>query len=403
MLCYLYPPVQAVGATRSVEFSKILSCRLRVSVLTVSTPKDRYLTVGQEPPPSSVEVFRAPELNLSLVTDTLHPVLLRIFRLFGVELKRNYLREALCIPDAQIGWFCLPKLIKLCRDNDCLYVGCSPFSAAVFGAVASRLTGIRLVLDFRDAWTLNPHVSYSRYHLAIINRLERWVLKICDALILNSPGALELYRDKYRELESKFCSIPNGYDKIDLASPKSVTGKLTIMHVGSFYGERNPELLLEMLAELNDDRIEFVQVGGSFPWLEKFRSRVNLRHVPRVARKEAMELMKSAHILYLKQGYEPGVKSHVAIAAKTYEYISTGLPILAEVPPGDNGDLVESYAVHRVVVRNLDGGMLRRGLLELIEAKGWEAPQVSKRYVEEFSREKLAERLEGVLNGGFAA
>jgi hypothetical protein len=47
--------------------------------------------------------------------------------------------------------------------------------------------------------------------------------------------------------------------------------------------------------------------------------------------------------------------------------------------------------------------MLRRGLLELIEAKGWEAPQVSKRFVEEFSREKLAERLEGVLNGGFAA
>ena len=41
-------------------------------------------------------------------------------------------------------------------------------------------------------------------------------------------------------------------------------GDFQIMHVGSFFGTRNPDELLECLAEIKRDDIVFVQVGGSF-------------------------------------------------------------------------------------------------------------------------------------------
>ena len=51
--------------------------------------------------------------------------------------------------------------------------------------------------------------------------------------------------------------------------------------------------------------------------------------LPPVSREEALKLMQQASLLYLKQAVSDGI----AVAAKTYEYLATGLPVLAETIP----------------------------------------------------------------------
>src|SRR5207247_8283357 len=140
------------------------------------------------------------------------------------------------------------------------------------------------------------------------------------------------------------------------------------MHVGSFYASRTPDALLECLGEMGRDDIVFVQVGGSFDSYERFKQAVKIKIVPPLPREAALELMREASLLYLKQGWEPGVSEYIAVGAKTYEYLATGLPILAEAPPGDNVELVRKYASARYVVTSNTRADLRHTVQMAYEA-----------------------------------
>jgi glycosyltransferase involved in cell wall biosynthesis len=201
-----------------------------------------------------------------------------------------------------------------------------------------------VVLDFRDAWALNPHGNYGERQRRIIGRLERWVVRTCDALVLNTPGAERAYRRHYPEHAAKMTCIPNGFDRLNVPSRVAPPSKLTIMHVGDFYRSRNPNRLLQAMANIGNRDIEFVQVGLMFDSYSKFKDAVSIRVIDRVAHAEALELMQSASVLYLSQGWEAGVTDYIVVASKTYEYLATGLPILADCPPGDNADVVRQYA-----------------------------------------------------------
>src|SRR6185503_15710938 len=163
---------------------------------------------------------------------------------------------------------------------------------------------------------------------------ERLCLRCCDALILNTPGAERLYRERYPQHAEKMSCIPNGFDALNDAPAPEGCEHLRIMHLGDFYRSRTPERLLEALARIGRDDIEFVQVGPSCEALGRFADRVRITHMSRVTHAEALVLMRTASVLYLTQGWEQGVDRYVSVASKTYEYLATGAPILAEVPAG---------------------------------------------------------------------
>jgi hypothetical protein len=97
------------------------------------------------------------------------------------------LMHDLCVPDPQIAWISSIPGAWLARRHDCIYVSCSPFSSALSGCLIKAITGKPLVVDFRDAWSLNPHKPLSRVPARIVRRLEQIVLDYCDALVVNSP------------------------------------------------------------------------------------------------------------------------------------------------------------------------------------------------------------------------
>jgi len=104
-------------------------------------------------------------------------------------------------------------------------------------------------------------------------------------------------------------------------------------------------------------------------------------------------LMREASLLYLKQGWEPGVSEYIAVGAKTYEYLATGLPILAEVPPGDNAELVKKYASAGYVVTSNIRADLRHAVERAYDARSRASVAIHPEFAKKFSRRELTMQL----------
>ena len=394
MICYYFPPIVTSGVTRSFEFAKLLPrFGWEPLVLTVTHSKDPWVEPSLGADPKGIRVERTLEWNLAGLADFLHGCCCRVARLFGKSLTHNLFREYLCLPDSQIAWFSTIRARSLARECDLIYVSCSPFSSSVSAAIVKRLTGRPLVVDFRDAWSLNPTAHPGRFQRAMIDRCERFVLGACDALVVNTDGAARLYAAVYPEHAEKIVTIPNGYDALTPVDRRPGEGDFQIMHVGTFYGARTPDALLECLAEMGRDDIVFVQVGGSFQSYEQFKKRVRIKILPRLPRERALELMREASLLYLKQGWEPGVSEHIAVGAKTYEYLATGLPILAETPPGDNAELVRKYASTGYVVTSNTRADLRHAVERAYDARSRASVAIHPEFEKKLSRRDLTRQL----------
>lgn len=399
MICYFFPPIVASGTTRSVTFAQLLpSFGWHPRILTVGTSKDPWVNSGGTVP-DGMEIHRSRELAMGRFADLLHAVALRCCRLFGKELTKNVFREYLCLPDAQVLWSRILPGFSLARNADVVYASCSPYSSAVSAVLIGRLTGKPVVIDFRDAWSLNPHWHHSGFHAWTIKRLERWVVRNAAALILNTEGAGRLYREAYPDYAHRLSVIPNGYDELTPVTRSPSSDRFVIMHLGSFYGARCPDLLLEVLAELQHLPIDFIQIGGTFESAARFEGSVRMDIRPPVPREAALKLLEQASLLYLKQGFETGVTNYIAVAAKTYEYIATGLPILADVPPGDNADIVRDFSAQSYVVTNGDKQEIRSAILDAYERRNDPPAGIASTFVEKFDRRELTRQLAGVFDG----
>ena len=397
MLCYYYPPVATSGVVRSVGFVRMLNrFGWDPLVLTVQTARDVNVQRGADVPPG-IEVVRTREYNLAGLIEFMQGAGNRILQLFGSELRDKFFRETTAIPDSQIAWASWPRGIRLARQCAVVYASCSPFSSALSGCLIKRATGRPLVVDFRDAWTINPHAHHFRFHQRAIEALERRVFAYADRIVLNTDGAKALYARRYPSHASKMHVIPNGYDGLNRAAvDEPVREPFRIVHVGAFYGSRTPDQLIDVLERL-DLNIEFVQIGSSHPSLQK-RSGGRIRVIPQMKHADALAMMRTASLLYLRQGWEPGVSDYIAVAAKTYEYLATGLPILAHCPPGDNAELVRRYAANPYVVTSPGSSELEEAVRAAYENRFAFSPHVSPEFAETFDRVALTEHLARIFD-----
>jgi len=399
MLCYYFPPLGTSGTYRSLQFARRLpQFGWRPQVLSVAEAREPWAS-RDVPIPPEIAIQRAPEWNLHGKVMFLNGVTSRLWELCGREWTTNYWQELLCIPDPQIAWRVVSAGTRLAAGADCIYASCSPFSAALKGLAIKGRSGKPLVLDFRDPWTLNPHHRHSRLHSVLARRMERRAILGADRVIFNTEGTTRLYRQRYPEAAERMRTLPNGYDQLNEARPEELPrDRFVIMHVGSFYGTRSPDLLLQALAELRDPALEFVQIGGAFAGQERFRSAVTMRVSGPLPREEALRQMRTANLLYLRQGREAGVEDYVSVAAKTYEYLATGLPVLADCPPGDNLQLVRRYAARHYCVAEPSVEQLKAAVCRAREEGPAYRPRVLPEFAAAFDRDALTKRLAEILN-----
>lgn len=362
-------------------------------MLTVSRSFDPWVTVGSDLP-EGVEIVRAPELPLAQVVDFFNGLWSRIARLVGVDTKVNYFREFFCIPDTQIAWCFWSKLVTEAKQADAVYVSCSPFSAGVFAALLKPFYRKKLLLDFRDLWAINPKGNRTWFYRVAAQWLERFMLQRCDSLVLNSKATLALYQQHYPQFQDKMTFIPNGFDPLPKVARQTLSEFFTVMHIGTLYGKRSPKVLLEALTELGLSKLRFVQIGPKFD-VAAFENGVQIELRGTLPQQEALEQMLSADVLYLNQGDD----DTTAIAAKTFEYLASGLPIVAECPPGDNAEVLRKYGKNVFVVEKGDKQQLKEAFATLYHNRLTVSAEVDKAFAQTFSRDNLTKALARVLNG----
>lgn len=406
MLCYFFPPVQTVAIARNAGFARELpSHGWRPTVLTPEIARDSWSVVGRSAPvPEDVEVVRTPELNLDRLLSLFDGVTSRTLKGWMGRWRGHWFRD-LCVPDPQHGWRVRRRGAQLARDCDCIYASCSPFSSALAAVAIKRRTGRPLVLDFRDPWTLNPQApDHLPLHRWLARRMERACIRAADRVILNTESTFEAYRAYYPQWADRFTWIPNGFDGLnepDVASAAD-NGPFTIVHAGSIYHERNPEPLLKALVELDLPGLRFVQVGPDHACFDAYRGRLDIHVTGQVPPAQAAEWMRSASLLYLALGRDPN-HPPVSVTAKTYEYLATGLPVLADCPPGDNARMVERYASYPYVITEPDQEAFKAAVRDAYEQRGHRQPAVDPEYARHFNRSALAGRLAAELEAACGA
>ncbi|HIH03148.1 MAG TPA: glycosyltransferase family 4 protein [Methanoregulaceae archaeon] len=356
LVAYEYPPIGGIGIIRSLNFSKYLPAfGWHPHVLSVRNPDRFYSTLTHEPVPDGVTVHRSWNVANNLSVDE-------------GALRRIGVRSKLIVPDAYVGW--IPDTVRVGRrivrdhDIDLVYVSVSPFSACRIGTRLKEKTGLPLVIDFRDAWTLAPNpITYVHPALRRKNeRLEVEAFRAADRIVTATEGIAEQYAEKYPFAAEKLVSILNGFDCDDIPRRAEPFEKFTIAYTGFFYGAQSPHVFLQALGRIvrehliPDDELQFLWAGRDVPRVREMIRDEGIGHVVRylglVPKREADELLYRSHLLFFLLGENEQVTQRRILTGKIFPYLASGRPVLALVPEGDARDLIERYSGDSYIITN---------------------------------------------------
>jgi glycosyltransferase involved in cell wall biosynthesis len=292
-------------------------------------------------------------------TDSRRPM--RISGLLRSMLRSTYrtLREWFVWPDSAIWW--LPSafaaaIFQIASNRiDAIYVVSPPHSVHLLGIMLRRLTGVRLVADYRDPWATDMDIVTPTH---LHRRAHVWAERIClrnaDAVITTTDYHSDYVRTQIgEEAAHRVCTITNGYDAAAMENLPEYDGThFEIVYAGAFAATRRLTPLLSAVQLLRDREPEtFAHVsirviGKPNRLLEsnvqayglsqkvRFQSHLPYRQVMR-------ELSQSAVLLLVVHSDEYIAKT--CIPAKLFEYLATPRPILAISPAGAAAALVEKF------------------------------------------------------------
>lgn len=235
-----------------------------------------------------------------------------------------------------------------------IYVCGDPNSAYLTGWLLARRTGLPLVLDLRDPWTLDPTIRRLKRGpaLALEEALERRIFGDAARVILNTEQARAAHVARFPELPARrFATIHNACDP-ELVSPvrerPPADAPLTIAHFGNYHRLRSARVFLEGLARVAARRpVRFVNHGEVRPDDLAHARRLGLDgsiacpgYLPYA---DGPRALSRAHVLLLEQRNEAAVQ----IPGKFYDYLLARRPILSL---SRNPELAEALAASGIGV-----------------------------------------------------
>lgn len=417
---YYFPPMGGGGVQRIVKFLKFWDYRrFQASVLTVKHSffysEDRQL---QSEVPDQAVVIRSGSADPFRLM-----YLLRKFigRKSGNPANQTNesgsigrrISAAIFIPDSRIGWFpfAVFRILRMNRSQPVSLIIASmpPFTTGIIGAAASRLLGIPLILDYRDAWHRNPYLPpKSRLKRKIHLFLEQQCIKRASALLFVNPALAKQYLADFPTIESKpHMVIRNGYDEDDFLKigpdPGPKSGPFRIGLIGSVYSQGNhPRSLLDALAICHSEDPCFIDtfechfVGKRTQEFEnsisdsKVSSMITFHsYLPHL---EALEKAREFDALCLiVEDHLEG--SDALTPGRIYEHLALRRPILAICPPeSDVASVVRGCEAGEVIAYS-DSKTIANILMRWQRNKKNFANNYRFTGIEVFSREKQCQQL----------
>lgn len=368
-ISYQFPPVGGAGVQRVAKFVKYLPhFGWQPSVLTVSNPSvpvfDDSLTTDI---PASVPIYRAPtwEPAYSVKSQLLPPAAAGSVTATLRRLGKGLIMAALQ-PDPQVLW--LPGALRagwrLLRDvpHSAIVVSGPPFSMFLSGAVLSSLSGLPLLLDYRDEWDLSTAYLENRqsswFSRWLQQKMQAFAVRKAGTLIAttrNSALALAAIKEKAHS-RSHITWIYNGYDHEDFATAPSAHAtdrdRHRLVYVGTLWNLTDVGPLVEAVRRLGAERpelagrLELTFLGRRTDPQEKRlneleASACRIRRHSYVDHANAVGAIRAADTLCLLLSDLPG--AHRVVPAKLFEYLASGRPLLIIAPRGEVWEIVKDY------------------------------------------------------------
>lgn len=377
LVTYYYPPHRAVGALRPAKVCSALRAAEHdvhviasqvpgtvtraepgvTRVVPIPNPREAWLWVKRR----LASAYGRPDIP-DLSRGYVPPV--------HIAAWKRWLLSMIWLPDDRQG-FILPAVaaaLPLLQRADLLYTTAPPFSTHVAGLLLKRLTHVRWAAEFRDPWTENPwkddHIR-SRLSDTVERALEDSCLRNADDVIGVSAGTNALLTERMRIVSRDptraSILVRNGIDELaekEEQSPRS-PDVFRIVHVGTFYGTRDPRPFLQGLAaaraELskNGRRVQ-LDLVGECRWfnglsIEDVVSSLGLSDVVNfrdwLPHAEAVRVLQVADVLLLLAQAQS-----LQVPNKLYEYLGTRRPIIALADAdGESARLLACVGGHFVV------------------------------------------------------
>ena len=355
ILTYYWPPSGGAGVQRWLKVSHYLAEQgIEVHVLT---PKEESASYTVLDPSLNKEIHQ----NITIhQTKSFEPINLysRIFGKksiptagFGNANKKNWkqqliisLRTNLFTPDPRKYWkiFAYSKAKSIIKTHSIknIITSSPPHSVQLIGMKLKKNMPLNWIVDFRDMWTdiyYYELMNQSRYSHRKNLFYEKKVIEHSDHIITASPVYISFFASKSDKVnESKFTSIPNGYDPKDFQEFKHEKNKsFVITYTGTISEQYNIKPFLAALKKFKetnvDKQITLQFVGSVYPSLMQEISTQglsdNTKFSPYVPHSESIKFLERSSLLLVcgplnNSGHEGG------IPAKVYEYLAARKPII---------------------------------------------------------------------------
>lgn len=141
---------------------------------------------------------------------------------------------------------------------------------------------------------------------------------------------------------NRVISVPNGFDTADLdglsgaqVRPERNGQPLRLLMNGYWYGRNGPGILTDALQHVGPAVAQLTVIGGVSPPIATHITQATGRAlvpVTAMSRRELYECLERADAAVVTLDHASAVESR--IPAKIYDYLATGVPVLAVCPPG---------------------------------------------------------------------
>jgi len=314
----------------------------------------------------------------------------------GLKETLTYLLKT---PDSYVGWL-IPGIFRALtsiKRPDIIFATAPPFSSLMLGVLLKKIWRKPLVVDLRDPWVQNPLRSERPFWADQWDKtLERWVMRNADQVIMNTQEASALYQGLYGGIKEKFTAIYNGFDNRFLefnseSRPEHID--IWIVHVGSLYGNRNPEALIQGVTGLHQFQIDLYGPGAE--QYKDHNTPANIRFHPSVKHEQAISLQKGADVTLILGNNTPG---SVQVPAKIFEVLAVSKTIwLIDSLDSPTRQMLLEHNIAHIFCEN-SSKEIQKVALALIEMKKNQTlPLLNDTTTNIFDRKIQAEKLNDIL------
>jgi glycosyltransferase involved in cell wall biosynthesis len=361
-LAHYFPPLNSSGARRIQSFARYLSSvGHQITVIsTKKTQRDGFLTETLPGYARLLEldgfgrVSSSPNFRESLKTTSGAALNRSLFGNFLLKLKRAVAKTTGQLVDHRLLFavqFSFPWLDKSVRSElrsaDIVMSTSPPWPVHLAGFIVKRRFSKPWVADYRDQFSGSHIQSGSPWFQRRELELERWFLRLADAVVTIS----EPMKEYYQQFHSAVFCIQNGYeeslfdqavrDDTSVSSPiDQFSNELVIRYLGTITADRIPLAFFQALLSVNrvpgkrivaefygDSSLLVKAISQSLPEVQPF---VKLRQ--QLPYEGSIAAMLTADALFFIETSDfSSHSSRGVLTTKLFEYLAAKKPIIAEI------------------------------------------------------------------------